>query len=78
MIAGEALRGGAAKAEQRFAGPRIGVEVERDEVWALADPAAATVAGRLAAVETYPTAAEAAAAAGTRGLVLAMAEETFA
>jgi hypothetical protein len=79
-IGGEpaALRGVAAKPERRFAGTKVGVAVERDETWALADPDAPTAAGLLSAVETYATAAEANVAAGRRGLVVTRAEETIA
>jgi hypothetical protein len=71
-----AARGVASKAERRFTAAPIGIEVARDEHWALADPHAATASGRLTALETYATAAEAHAAARKRDVVVTRAGET--
>lgn len=73
-----ALKGAAAKAELRYAGPKLDIAVEREETWALADPAGPITDGKLSAVETFETAAEAYVAAGSNGYVVTRARETVA
>lgn len=73
-----ALQGAAAKAERRYAGSKLAIAVEREETWALADPAAPTKDGKLSSVEVFATAAEAQVAAGRDGYVVTRARETVA
>ena len=56
----------------------LGFAARDDEAWVVAAKSAPTVGGRLAATETYATAAEAFAAAAGRDVVVAPLEEALA